>query len=37
LSNALKEMKLDGIDLDIITKKRLIVPKDCGPVRDSTK
>jgi hypothetical protein len=37
LTHAFKEMKLDGIDLDIITKKRLIAPKDCEPVRDSTK
>jgi hypothetical protein len=37
LTNAFKEMKLDGIDLDIITKKRLIVPKDCGNVQDSIK
>lgn len=37
LTHAFKEMKLDGIDLDIITKKRLIVPKDCGPAADSAK
>ena len=29
LSNAFKEMKLDQVDLDIITKKRLLVPKKC--------
>ena len=34
LSEAFKEMKLDGIDLDVITKKRLIVPKNCS---DSSK
>ncbi len=30
LAKAFKEMKLDGIDLDIITKKRLIIPKNCS-------
>jgi mono/diheme cytochrome c family protein len=30
LTNAFREMKLDNIDLDIITKKRIIVPKPCG-------
>ncbi|MEO6611194.1 MAG: cytochrome c [Chitinophagaceae bacterium] len=29
LSAAFKEMKLDGVDLDIITKKRVIVPRNC--------
>jgi hypothetical protein len=30
LTRAFREMKLDGIDLDVITKKRLVVPKACG-------
>jgi mono/diheme cytochrome c family protein len=29
ITKAFKEMRLDGIDLDVITKKRLIVPKIC--------
>lgn len=29
LTGAFKKMNLDGIDLDVITKKRIIVPKDC--------
>jgi hypothetical protein len=37
ISKAFKEMKLDGIDLDVITKKRLIVPKICSDRRDTVK
>jgi len=34
LTRAFKELQLDGIDLDIITKKRIIMPKICA---DTTK
>lgn len=37
LSQAFKEMKLDGIDLDVITKKRLIVPKNCSDTTAGAK
>jgi mono/diheme cytochrome c family protein len=29
LSSAFEKMNLDGIELDVITKKRIIIPKDC--------
>lgn len=35
LQKAFLEMKLDGVDLDVITKRRLVVPKPCGGTEPS--
>jgi hypothetical protein len=35
LSQAFQDMKLDGIELDIITKKRIISPSPCTSGSDS--
>jgi Cytochrome c len=35
IAKAFKEMRLDGVDLDVITKKRVIVPKICSDTAKS--